>query len=175
MKTTLHSLYILSMLLLMLLFMNNNTCYAQQKLSCTINGDKFNGKIESAAKVKFGSENLIQIKSVDDDKILYLYIKSSKLSDKLPLTLNFKDHDPTKGELADAEVVWAPDGPDNPQWNSVDGKLVVTYYDSINKVISGNFDFIVEKFVYGTKAEEKRPSEEIKEGKFESIDYKVDE
>lgn len=149
--------------------------FAQTEMLCKVDGDDFKGKVEDAVQVSIGSENFIQIKSVDGDHILYMYIKTSKLSGGVPVTLNFKDHDPQKGEMPDAEVVWVPDGPDKPQWNSVDGSLIVTQFDPAAKTISGTFEFKVEKFEYSSKAKDDRPSETIEEGKFNSLQYRIEE
>lgn len=39
--------------------------------------------------------------------------------------------------MPDAEIVWVPDGPDNPQWNTVNGQFVVTRWDTPSNIISG--------------------------------------
>lgn len=147
---------------------------AQESIICNIDGKNFEGKIESAALVSLGNEDFIQIRAVDDDKIMYLYIKTAKLKNEPPVTLNYKDHDPEKGQTPDAEIVWAPDGPERPQWNSVDGALKVSQYDPANKTISGTFEFVVEKFSYSSKANDDRPSVKIKDGKFNDVQYKIE-
>jgi hypothetical protein len=113
------------------------------------------------------------VKSTEGDHILYLYIKLSKINNNLPLTLNNKDHDVEKGEMPDAEIVWVPDGPDSPQWNTVDGTLTVTSFNTDERTISGTFEFKAEKHVYGSRAKKERPSVELKNGKFENLHYKL--
>jgi hypothetical protein len=39
--------------------------------------------------------------------------------------------------MPDAEIVWVPDGLDNPQWNTVNGQFVVTRWDTPSNIISG--------------------------------------
>jgi hypothetical protein len=146
---------------------------AQTIISCEINGEEYKGKVEDAVQVGMGNDNFIQIKSAQDNKILYLYIKESKLNGTMPITLN-KTQDDTSGQIPDAEVIWVPDGPDNPQWNTLEGELKVTQFDPENKLISGTFEFKVEKQVYSSKAKDSKPRANIREGKFESLKYRVE-
>ena len=162
-------------MLLIISVIASQNIYSQSLLECTVDGDKFSGKIEDAVMVTMGNEEFIQIKSNDSDKILYLYIKSSKLKGEMPITLKYKDHDQAKGEMADAEIIWVPEGPDNPQWNSVDGELVVSQFDALSKTISAAFEFKVEKFEYSSKASDDRPSVDIENGKIEALKYRVEE
>lgn len=161
-------------LFILILITAFNVIKAQENITCKINGKNFTGKIENAVLVSLGNEDFIQIRAVDDDKIMYLYIKTAKLKNETPVTLNYKDHDTEKGQTPDAEIVWAPDGPERPQWNSVDGALKITQYDPGNKTISGTFEFTVEKFSYSSKANDSRPSAKIEDGKFENVLYKVE-
>ena len=147
--------------------------FAQTIISCEINGEEYKGKVEDAVQVSMGKDNFIQIKSTQDNKILYLYIKESKLNGTMPIALN-KAQDDTSGQIPDAEVIWVPDGPDNPQWNTLEGELKVTQFDSENKIISGTFEFKVEKQVYSSKANDNRPRANIREGKFESLKYRIE-
>ena len=148
---------------------------AQSVISCKVDGDNFTGKIEDAVQVTIGEEHFIQIKSTYDDKILYLNIKTTKLKGEMPITLKYKDLESGQTGMPDAEVVWVPDGPDKPQWNTVEGKAVITKFDMDNKIISGKFEFTVEKFQYSSKAKDSRPSEDVEEGTFNEISYRVEE
>ena len=168
----LHRISFPLMLLFSILIFNNVN--AQANLLCKINGNNFVGKIESAVLIHLGNENFIQIKAVDDNKIMYMYLKTAKLKSAMPITLDYKDRDSANTQSPDAEIVWAPEGPDRPQWNSVDGKVVITEYNPEGKTISGAFDFVVEKFSYSSRANASRPNAEIKDGKFSSIKYKVE-
>ena len=149
--------------------------YAQSLISCKVDGDDFAGKIEDAVQVTIGDENFIQIKSTYDDKILYLYIKTVKLKGEMPVTLKYKDQESGQSGMPDAEIIWVPEGPDKPQWNTVDGKAVITKFDMENKLISGKFDFTVEKFQYSSKAKDKRPSNDVEDGLFNDINYRIEE
>ncbi len=171
----LKNLRLVFLLFILALVLIPGKIFSQDFLTCNVDGDEYKGKIEEAAQVKIGDEHFIQVKSTQGDHILYLYIKLSKVNDNLPITLNHKDHDAEKGEMPDAEIVWVPDGPDSPQWNTVDGNLTVTQFNTANKTISGTFEFKAEKHVYGSKAKKERPSVELKSGKFESLHYKVEE
>ena len=146
---------------------------AQTFISCEINGEEYKGKVEDAVQVSMGNDNFIQIKTTQGNKILYLYIKASKLSGSIPIILN-KEKNDTTGQIPDAEVIWVPDGPDNPQWNTLEGELKVTQFDPENKLISGTFEFKVEKQVYSSKANDNRPRANIREGKFESLKYRIE-
>ena len=81
-------------LLILLLIVAVNVINAQENITCQINGKNFTGKIENAVLVSLGNEDFIQIRAVDDDRIMYLYIKTAKLKNETPVTLNYKDHDP---------------------------------------------------------------------------------
>jgi len=146
---------------------------AQAIISCEVNGQDYKGKVEDAVQVSMGNDNFIQIKSAQDNKILYIYIKESKLRGSIPITLN-KEKDDTTGQIPDAEVIWVPDGPDNPQWNTLEGELNVTQFDLENNLISGTFEFKVEKHEYSSKAKDSRPIANIREGKFESLKYRIE-
>jgi hypothetical protein len=148
------------------------TTYAQSSFSCNIKGSTFNGKIKEAVLVNMNKDKFIQLNVVDGDKILYLYIKASKIKE-LPVTLKYVAPD-TTNIPPDAEIIWAPDGPENPQWNTVEGKTLVTEFDQTKNTISGTFNFTVEKFEYTSDANAKRPSMEITDGKFTNITYKVE-
>jgi len=147
---------------------------AQENILCKINSDNFDGKIESAVLVHIGNEYFVQIKAVDDDKIMYMYLKTEKLKDEMPVTLDYRDRDSANTQTPDAEIVWAPEGPDRPQWNSVEGKVVVTEFNREGRTISGEFDFVVEKFSYSSRANAKRPNAEIKDGKFSNVHFKIE-
>jgi len=160
-------------LFILLIFLFPYKSFSQDFITCNIDGEEYKGKIEEATQVKIGEENFIQVKSTEGDHILYLYIKLSKINNNLPLTLNNKDHDVEKGEIPYAEIVWVPDGPDSPQWNTVDGTLTVTSFNTDERTISGTFEFKAEKHVYGSRAKKERPSVELKNGKFENLHYKL--
>jgi hypothetical protein len=145
---------------------------AQSSFICNVKGSTFNGKVKEAVLVQLNKEKFIQLNVVDGDKILYLYIKTSKIKD-LPVTLNYVAPD-TNNIAPESEIIWAPDGPENPQWNAVDGKTLVTEFDPAKKVISGTFEFKVEKFEYSSEENQTRPSMDITDGKFTNITYKVD-
>lgn len=149
----------------------NNINYAQT-FSCVINDNAFTGKIAEALQVNIGKQNFLQIKIQNGDKGMYLYLKVDKIKGELPVKLEYMPHNYETGQSPDAEIIWVPDGPDNPQWNSVEGYSKITKFDEAAKTISGSFEFEIEKMVYGTDS--KKETTEIKNGKFESIAYKID-
>ena len=144
---------------------------AQEQLLCKVNDKDFEGKIESAVLVNMGSEKFIQVKAVDGDRIMFVYLKTTKLKPANTVTLEYRAIDSVNTTPPDAEIVWAPEGPEKPQWNSVEGKAVINQYDPESKTISGIFDFVVEKFSYSSRANSKRPSAEITNGRFNNIHY----
>lgn len=146
-----------------------------QVFSFKVDGKFFTGKVTDAVVVNFLEAEYVQIRAESEDKILYLYCKLTSLKGELPITLEFTEPNPEKGESPASEVVWVPDGPDNPQWNGVEGETVVTQHDAENKTISGTFEFVVEKFQYSSKAGKKRPSAEITNGIFSNIKYRLEE
>lgn len=164
--------FLLLIILTIVTFQNIN---AQGEIYCKVDGDDFIGKVESAALVTIGSENFIQVKAVEGEKMMFVYLKTTKLGDPTPVTLEYRDRDSVNTLPPDAELVWAPDGPERPQWNSVEGKTVVNQYDSTAKTISGTFEFVVEKFSYSSRANANRPKAEIEEGKFSNIKYIIEE
>lgn len=163
------------MFTVLLTFFMNGIVSGQSTISCKIDGGDFNAKVEEALLVKIGNDNFIQIKSTAAEKILYVYIKTSKLKGDFPITLNFADHDSEKGEMPDAEVVWVPDGPDNPQWNSIDGEMIVSQFDPDARTITATFEYEVQKVQYGSKSKNKTPNVEITNGKIEALHYGVDQ
>jgi hypothetical protein len=164
-----HSLLVASLLVAVLIPMSVS---AQSNFTCSVKGSSFNGKIKEAVLVQINKEKFIQLNVVDGDKILYLYIKTSKIND-LPVTLNYVQPD-TNNIAPESEIIWAPDGPENPQWNAVEGKTLITEFDPEKKIISGTFEFKVEKFDYTSDVNQSRPSMEITDGKFTNITYKVE-
>ena len=147
------------------------TLSAQSSFTCSVGGKEFNGTIKEVSVVQMNKEKLIQMNVVNGDKIIYLYLQESKIKN-LPATLKYIEHDDANSVSPESELIWVPDGPDNPQWNSVEGKTIVTQFDSANKTISGTFNFKVEKFEYTSNEDQKRPSMEITDGKFTNITYK---
>jgi hypothetical protein len=158
--------------IVIILGLSNTTVSAQTSFTCSMKGSSFDGKVKEAVLVTISKEKFIQLNVVDGDKILYLYIKASKIKG-LPVTLNYVQPD-SNNIAPDAEIIWAPDGPENPQWNTVEGKTLVTEFDAEKKTISGTFEFTVEKFEYTSDESQKRPSMDITDGKFTNITFKVE-
>lgn len=152
-------------------------CYNVQAQVFTfkVDGKIFNGTVTEAVVVDLGEVNYLQIKAEANDKIVYLYCKEALLKSDTPIKLEFRERNQEKEETPDSEVIWVPEGPDNPQWNSVKGETVVTQHDPKNKTISGTFEFVVEKFQYSSKANKKRPSAEITNGIFSNVQYRIEE
>jgi hypothetical protein len=146
-----------------------------QVFTFKVDGKFMNGKITEAVIVNLGEADYLQIRAEAEDKIVYLYCKEALLKGELPVKLKFREHNHEKGETPDSEIIWVPDGPDRPQWNSIKGETVVTQHDTENKTISGTFEFVVEKFQYSSKANAKRPSAEITSGVFSNVQYRVEE
>ncbi len=144
---------------------------AQQEFSCNIKGQAFKGLVKDAALVVMNKEKVIQLNVVDGEKIMYLYLKADKIKD-LPATLKYIDHNGENSLSPESEIIWVPDGPENPQWNAVEGKTLITEFNPEKKTISGTFEFKVEKFEYTSDENQKRPSMDITDGKFTNITYK---
>ncbi|MBX3009648.1 MAG: hypothetical protein KF816_16615 [Melioribacteraceae bacterium] len=153
------------------LFFVSTLNYAQNKISCTVDGKDFPGKVSSAQLVTIGNDKFIQVHADAGDKIMHLYLKESKLLEQLPVELVYVPRDEEKGESPDAELIWAPDGADAPQWNSIEGKAIVEIYDTANRTVSGSFQFTVEKHTYSSRKDKPRPKAEIENGKFENITF----
>ena len=160
---------------LFFLFTSVSVSTAQTTFNCKVDGDEFTGKINDALVVKIGEENYIQIRVEDKESVLYLYLKATKVSNEIPLKLEYMEHDPEKGQTPDAEIIWAPEGGDGPQWNTVKGKAVITSVDETSQTISGNFEFTVEKFSYSSKANQERPSLDVTDGMFANVQYRTEE
>lgn len=144
---------------------------AQSTFACKVDGDDFSGKVADAVQVNMGKENFIQIRTQNENKGMHLYIKLTKLNAGLPLTLKYVPQSAENQAAPDAEVIWVPD-PEQPQWNTIEGELVVTAFDPAGKTIAGNFNFVVEKAEYGSK---KKATLEVEEGKFSIAQYKIEE
>ena len=171
MKNIFRITVLVSLALLLIGTIPGRTLNAQSLFSCSVKGKTFTGNIQDAELVTMNKEKVIQLKIADGSKMMYLYLKTSKIK-TVPATLKYFEHDPAKGVSPESEIIWVPDGPDNPQWNSVDGEVVVTLFDSAKKTISGTFDFKVEKFEYTSDENKERPSMQITDGKFTNITYK---
>jgi hypothetical protein len=165
--------YILQTSIILFAFFYYNT--QAQVFTFKVDGKFMNGKITEAVVVNLGEADYLQIRAEAEDKIVYLYCKEALLKSEPPVKLQFSEHNHEKGETPDSEIIWVPDGPDNPQWNSIKGETVITQHDVANKTISGTFEFVVEKFQYSSKANKKRPSAEITSGVFSNVQYRVEE
>lgn len=161
----------LSVVLFTLFFYNINA----QELIFKVDGKLINGNITEAVVVYLGEINYLQMRAEADGKIVYLYCKMSAINGELPAQLKFREHNLEKGETPDSEIIWVPEGPDKPQWNSINGETIVTQHNPENKTISGTFEFVVEKAQYSSKANAKKPSAEITNGIFSNIQYRVEE
>lgn len=165
--------YILQISIILFAFFYYNA--QAQVFTFKVDGKFMNGKITEAVVVNLGEADYLQIRAEADDKIFYLYCKEALLKSEPPVKLQFREHNHEKGETPDSEIIWVPDGPDNPQWNSIKGETVITQHDIENKTISGTFEFVVEKFQYSSKTNKKRPSAEITSGVFSNVQYRVEE
>ena len=159
-----YKLYILIFLLI------TTVSNAQTVLSCKIDGDEFVAKNFDATQIKMLNTDYIQIKIENDGKLLFLYLKMEKLKGELPVKLEYSE--PKENQIPDVELVWAPN-PDEPQWNSIEGKAEITSFNNETKTISGIFEFVVEKMEYGTK--KKKPRLDVEDGVFKNIIYKLEE
>jgi len=157
--------------LLTLLFISSGI--KSQTFSCKVDKDVFTGKVNNALLTNVGEIKYVQIPVVNNNKLMYLYLKESKLSEETPITLVYKEHNFETGETPDAELVWAPDGADSPQWHSTKGEAVVTYFNSEERIVSGTFNFIVEKASYSSRPDRKKQTSSISEGIFEDIKFNV--
>lgn len=144
---------------------------AQSTLTCKVDGDNYAGKIADAVQVTIAKEDFLQVRTQQENHSLHLYIKLTKLTSTLPLTIKYVSQSTENPALPDAEIIWVPD-PEQPQWNTIEGELVVTAFDPASKTITGNFDFVVEKAEYGSK---KKKTMEVEEGKFSIANYKIEE
>lgn len=165
--------YILQISIILFVFFYYNA--QAQVFTFKVDGKFMNGKITEAVVVNLGEADYLQIRAEAEDKIVYLYCKETLLKSDVPVKLEFREHNHEKGETPDSEIIWLPDGPDRPQWNSIKGGTVVTKHDPENKTISGTFEFMVEKFQYSSKANAKRPGAEITSGVFSNVQYRVEE
>lgn len=143
-----------------------------QVFSCNVEKDVFRGKVNEAVVMNIGEEQYVQIQTTNGDKLLYLYIKKSKLNEEIPITLEYKEHNFDTGQTPDAEAIWAPDGADAPQWHSIEGEAVVSSYNKENDAITGTFEFVVEKASYSSRADRKKQTAKITNGVFENIQFK---
>ncbi len=166
-------LFLMGVLFLLLSMVSSAN--AQMIFTCEIDGDEFIGTVNDAVIVDLGDEEYLQIHAMFDKKVLYLYLKTSLFKNPVPLTLDYRQHNHETGETPDAESIWAPDGADGPQWNTIEGGAVVTAIDESAKTVSGNFEFIVEKASYSSRPGKKNPTVDIKEGKFVNIQYRLEE
>jgi hypothetical protein len=151
-----------------------DSLYAQV-FSCKVDDKFFSGRVTEALQIKLGEENFIKIKAEAEEKIIYLYCRVSAIKGEIPVKLKYREHNEEKKETPDSEVIWVPEGPERPQWNCVEGESIVTNYDPDNKIISGTFEFVVEKFQYSSRADKKRPRAELTNGIFSNIQYTIEE
>ena len=162
-----------AILLISIGLISSKNINAQSIFSCKVDGKTFEGKIQDASLVMLNKEKFIQIQVAGGDKIMYLYLQVSKIKG-FPSELKYYERDETKKTSPESEIIWVPDGPDNPQWNAVEGKTFVEQFDKEKKLISGTFAFKIEKFEYTSDETKKRPSMEVTDGKFTNITYKID-
>lgn len=148
---------------------------AQMVFTCEVDGDEFVGKVNDAVIVNLGKEEFLQIHAMYDEKVLYLYLKTSLFKNPAPFTLQYRPHNYETGETPDAESIWAPDGADGPQWNTIEGEAIITSVDENAKTVSGVFEFTVEKATYSSRPGKKNPTVEISEGKFSNIQYRYED
>jgi hypothetical protein len=144
---------------------------AQSTFTCKVDGDSYSGKVADAVQVNIAKEDYLQVRTQQENRGMHLYIKLTKLNSALPLTIKYVPQGPENQAAPDAEVIWVPD-PEQPQWNTIEGELVVTSFDPAGKTIEGNFNFVVEKAEYGSK---KKKTLEIEDGKFSIAQYKIEE
>lgn len=164
------NMLLLNCVLFLLLF-SSIQINAQSTLICKVDGDNYNGKVLDAVQVTIANEDFLQLRTQQENHSLHLYIKLNKISDALPLALKYAPHSAENQALPDAEVIWVPD-PEQPQWNTIKGELVITAFDKVNKSIAGNFEFVIEKAEYGSK---KKKTMEVENGKFSVTNYKIEE
>ncbi len=145
--------------------------HAQSTFTCKVDGSEFSGKVADAVQVSMGKENFLQIRTQHETQGMHLYIKLTKLTGQLPVTLKYVPQSAENNAAPDAEVIWVPD-PEAPQWNTIEGELVVSSFDPTSKTIAGSFDFVVEKAEYGSK---KKKTLDVEEGKFSIAQYKIEE
>lgn len=144
---------------------------AQSSLTCKVDGENYSGKVSDAVQVTIAKEDFIQVRTQQENHGLHLYIKLTKLTGGYPITLKYAPHSAENQALPDAEIIWVPD-PEQPQWNTIEGELIVSAFDPANKTINGNFEFVVEKAEYGAK---NKKTMEVEEGKFSIANYKIEE
>ncbi|PKL82647.1 MAG: hypothetical protein CVV24_09080 [Ignavibacteriae bacterium HGW-Ignavibacteriae-3] len=164
---------LLSFSLLWLIFVAN-TAIAQSSMSFKIDGNNFMGTVETATLININEENYIQIKAVNKERLVFLYLKEKLLKGEFPVTLKYKAHDHEKGQTPDAELVWAPGGGEQPPWNTIEGEAVITLYDSLAKTVSGTFNFVVQKQDFSTKKDQKKERVDIEKGMISNIQFVVD-
>ena len=160
---------LLFLLLIAILFVSS--AVFSQSFSCKVDKDLFNGKVNNALLTIVGDVKYIQIHVVKNDKLMYLYLKESLLNNETPITLEYKEHNYETGVTPDAELVWAPDGADRPQWHSVEGEAIITSYNADEKTLSGTFHFVAEKASYSSRPDRKKQTAAITEGIFENIRF----
>jgi hypothetical protein len=146
---------------------------AQSLFLCAVDGKEFHGEVKEALLVNLGKENFIQVKLEKSEKIMYLYLKASKIDGSLPAKLTYLPYDNTINQTPEAEIVWVPDGPEQPSWNTIEGKAEVLSHNPDTKTLSGTFNFVVEKASYSSN--KKSETLEISGGRFENIQYKLEE
>ncbi|KAF0150122.1 MAG: hypothetical protein FD143_2642 [Ignavibacteria bacterium] len=144
---------------------------AQSTLTCKVDGDNYAGAVADAVRVTIANEDFLLIRTQYENNGLHLYIKLTKLTGEFPVTLKYAPHSAENQALPDAEVIWVPD-PEQPQWNTIEGELVVSAFDPDNKTIAGSFEFVVEKAEYGSK---KKKTLDVDDGNFSVVNYKIDE
>jgi hypothetical protein len=147
---------------------------AQSSISFKIDGDNYTGTIQEAVLIKIGDDNYLQIKASRKDQLVFLYLKERVLKGELPVTLKYIEHNHETKQTPDAELVWAPGGGEQPPWNTIEGEAVITQYDPASKIISGTFEFVVEKQDVSMKKDQKKERLDIEEGRIDKIQYVVD-
>ena len=150
------------------------TSNAQTSMTFKIAGNNFVSTVNEAVLINIGGENFIQIKATRKDQLVFLYLKEKSLKGELPVTLKYKEHDPEKLQSPDAEMIWAPEGGEQPAWNTIEGEAIVTQYDPASKRISATFEFVVEKQNSSTKKDIKMDRADIEDGKIDNIKFTVD-
>lgn len=147
---------------------------AQSSISFKIGGDNYTGSILEAVLIKIGDDNFLQIKASRKDQLAFLYLKEKVLKGEFPVTLKYREHNHETKQTPDAEFVWAPGGEEQPPWNTIEGEAVITQYDPASKIISGTFEFVVEKQDVSMKKDQKKERLDIEEGRIDKIQYVVD-
>ncbi|MEW6652152.1 MAG: hypothetical protein AB1394_01655 [Bacteroidota bacterium] len=143
---------------------------AQSTLTCNVNGDNYTGIVAEAVQVTIANEGFLQVRTQQENNGLHLYIKLTKLSGEFPITLKYAPHSTENQTLPDAEVIWVPD-PEQPQWNTIEGELVVTAFSQADKTMAGRFEFVVEKAEYGSK---KKKTMDVEDGRFSITNFNVE-